>query len=506
MADSGPTIGRGGRQPAQFGPSINTTAVQLAQAKTSDTEELRQALVQEQRKVQTLTRDLQASRQELDSVLMLLQQARGQWTSIAEAAENETGKLQKSLQEERTRGQRLEQELAQARRDLELQATLASRAGNDSIEPKQAAERQVQKVTQEERDRTSRLEQDLAVARHELETQAARAAKLTADETTAKEASEHAVTELQTTLQQERGRARRLEDDLATARSEFERRSMEVAKASEEAAQSKRTAENGVAKLKSSLKEQHERADGLAQELSQARAKLFAYEAQAAANNEARVQQSSDDGTKELRELLRQERARSSRLEQELVTARRNLETRAAAGTSNDEAAGTPTRHAWTRLLGWSRQQVQPPQQELAAKPDKAKAPAPGLSIATAEALDRISPIETPTTSSRRPAAGIGDGRIEHEQAAELVRLITRASGLLGQGDIGAARAVLERAAELGSAQASFALAETYDPNILVKWGAYGTRSDAIRARELYARAEAGGIKEAKERFDALRQ
>jgi hypothetical protein len=323
---------------------------------------------------------------------------------------------------------------------------------------------------------------------------------VTAEETSAKQAAERALAELQTSFQQERGRAKRLEDDLATLRSELESRSMEVAKANEEAAQIRRTAENGVAKLRSSLKEEHERADALAQEFSLVRAKLFAYEAQAAANDQAaRVQQSAGDGPKELQELLQKERARSSRLEQQLVTARRNLETRAAAGTSNVEAVGTPTtRDAWSRLLDSTPQQFQPPLQELASKPNKAKVPSSSLSVVTAEALDRISPIEAQT--SGRPAAGIGDVRLEHEQ----VRLIARASGLLGQGDIGAARAVLERAAELGSAQASFALAETYDPNILVKWGAYGTRSDAIRARELYARAEAGGIKEAKARFDAL--
>ena len=37
---------------------------------------------------------------------------------------------------------------------------------------------------------------------------------------------------------------------------------------------------------------------------------------------------------------------------------------------------------------------------------------------------------------------------------------MARASALLAQGNIGAARIVLERAAETGSAEASFALAE----------------------------------------------
>jgi hypothetical protein len=58
----------------------------------------------------------------------------------------------------------------------------------------------------------------------------------------------------------------------------------------------------------------------------------------------------------------------------------------------------------------------------------------------------------------------------------------------------------------MGSAEASFALAETYDPRILSSWGTYGTRGDLSKARELYAKALAGGIQQAKDRFDALRQ
>jgi TPR repeat protein len=101
-------------------------------------------------------------------------------------------------------------------------------------------------------------------------------------------------------------------------------------------------------------------------------------------------------------------------------------------------------------------------------------------------------------------AAGRHDLQPASEEAAEMARLVARASVLLGQGDIGAARNVLERAAEMGSAQASFTLAETYDPQILPRWGTYGTRADAIKARDLYAKAAALGIKEAKERVEAL--
>ena len=88
----------------------------------------------------------------------------------------------------------------------------------------------------------------------------------------------------------------------------------------------------------------------------------------------------------------------------------------------------------------------------------------------------------------------------------EAAKLIARARALLSQGNIGAARIVLERAAESGSAQASFMLAETYDPAILSAWGTYGTRGEAAKAREHYAKAHAGGIQEAKDRLDAMRQ
>ena len=57
-----------------------------------------------------------------------------------------------------------------------------------------------------------------------------------------------------------------------------------------------------------------------------------------------------------------------------------------------------------------------------------------------------------------------------------------------------------------GSALASFTLAKTYDHIILSKWGTYGTRGDAAKARELYAKAHAGGIHEAKDRSEALDQ
>jgi hypothetical protein len=101
-------------------------------------------------------------------------------------------------------------------------------------------------------------------------------------------------------------------------------------------------------------------------------------------------------------------------------------------------------------------------------------------------------------SSSGRPAA------VETNSRSEGARLLARANALLGQGNIGGARLVLERASETGSAEATFRLAETYDPLVLSTWKTYGTRGDVTKALELYAKAHAGGIQEAKDRSNAL--
>ena len=82
--------------------------------------------------------------------------------------------------------------------------------------------------------------------------------------------------------------------------------------------------------------------------------------------------------------------------------------------------------------------------------------------------------------------------------------LLNKARVLLGQGEVGAARAVLEQATEAGGAPALFALAETYDPAVLARWGTVGTLGDVARARELYGLALAAGAPEARARLMAL--
>ncbi len=88
--------------------------------------------------------------------------------------------------------------------------------------------------------------------------------------------------------------------------------------------------------------------------------------------------------------------------------------------------------------------------------------------------------------------------------AAAVKDLLQRGDQLLGRGDVVGARAVYERAAEMGSGPAALALASTYDPNRLWSLGVFGMVGNKERARHWYARADQLGNASAKDRLRSL--
>ena len=109
--------------------------------------------------------------------------------------------------------------------------------------------------------------------------------------------------------------------------------------------------------------------------------------------------------------------------------------------------------------------------------------------------------------SAEAPAAAFGGVRPAQAAPAseDEARTLARAEALIRQGDIKGARLVLERATGAGGAHAWFALAETYDPRMLSSWRTFGIRGEPEKARELYGRAYAAGMIEAKERGETLK-
>ena len=88
---------------------------------------------------------------------------------------------------------------------------------------------------------------------------------------------------------------------------------------------------------------------------------------------------------------------------------------------------------------------------------------------------------------------------------SDMAPMIKRARDHIDRGDIAGARLLLERAAAGSDPSALMALAETYDPSMLAKWGARGLKADAGKARALYQRAAESGIAEARARVLAVR-
>jgi murein DD-endopeptidase MepM/ murein hydrolase activator NlpD len=243
----------------------------------------------------------------------------------------------------------------------------------------------------------------------------------------------------------------------------------------------------------------------------------------------AQLMQAPEHATAE----LRQAQDRTKTLEGELAIARRDLKAEAVLlGKSGDDSAQL-------------KQAAETATAELQQERDKAMALASELSAARRDAdsqaalshkpdndevgriNDRDRGVPPKRTKPRRrsiaahltlePAANsqtvkLGQAASGGEQPAlpeatggfGTAKLVQRANVLLRHGNIGAARVVLGRAAEKGSAQATFRLAETFDPLVLSSWRTHRTRGDATKARELYAKAYAAGIVVAKDRSDAL--
>src|SRR5262249_34619823 len=83
----------------------------------------------------------------------------------------------------------------------------------------------------------------------------------------------------------------------------------------------------------------------------------------------------------------------------------------------------------------------------------------------------------------------------------EIASLLKRGQDMLAAGDIASGRLFLIRAALAGSADASLALAGTFDPAVLANLRAVGVQPDLAKARAWYTRAAEQGSLEAKQRL-----
>ncbi|WP_246670144.1 hypothetical protein [Bradyrhizobium stylosanthis] len=446
--------------------------------------------------------------------------------------------LLQRLAQEHDRAEQLEQALAATRHDVEDRTALADKARDEAAQLKKAADGglvDLRNSLQQERDRTGQLERTLATTQRDLDAQTALAAKASDEVTQLKKAADGGLVDLRNSLQQERDRTGELERTLAATQRELDAQTALATKASDEISRLTQAAKAGATERTRSIQKEHDRAEALAQDLSIARSKVYAYEAQAAkaAESAAQLKQAQESETASLGQSQQAERDRAERLARDLAKANRDLEVQTERASKASEEvlrlkqAGERDAAELRGMLQRERERAQGLETEIAlARLDNgafvARFPPPAPQPATVGTAVREEPIgarpqqlknepvqeapvrdetfQDPSTGPR----GAAEVRANPDEAAQVARLIARASLLLEQGDIGAARVVLEHVARMGNAQAIFVLAETYDPRVLPSFGTYGTHGDATKARDLYTRAEAGGVKEATARIEAL--
>jgi hypothetical protein len=136
-----------------------------------------------------------------------------------------------------------------------------------------------------------------------------------------------------------------------------------------------------------------------------------------------------------------------------------------------------------------------PPQAGVTAVPNGSAAE-PLASVAS-------TPAAVSTTSSSPPARADDRPPVQLD-AAEIEMLLKRGKDFLASGDIAAARLLLRRAADAGSAEAALTLGTTFDPVMIQRLGAIGTTPDLAKARKWYQRAAELGSGTASQRLAGL--
>ena len=90
------------------------------------------------------------------------------------------------------------------------------------------------------------------------------------------------------------------------------------------------------------------------------------------------------------------------------------------------------------------------------------------------------------------------------DRGEEIAVLLKRGKDLIANGDLAAARLVLQRAAMRTDAEAALALGATYDPYVLRALKVYGFKADPDMARVWYEKASELGSAAAPRRLEML--
>jgi hypothetical protein len=170
-------------------------------------------------------------------------------------------------------------------------------------------------------------------------------------------------------------------------------------------------------------------------------------------------------------------------------------------GEEGDALVGSEVHLAWTPAM-------------LSAPPARPQQPLSTASLPTVNAPVPVAPT-TVAPMGAAPLAGVppaaspqaaapSQPTVRNLEPREIASFLSRAQDLISSGDLQSARLLLRRAAEAQNARAAFALAETYDPIVLKRFGASAPAADVTSARSWYEKAREWGAPDAQRQLDAL--
>jgi hypothetical protein len=105
---------------------------------------------------------------------------------------------------------------------------------------------------------------------------------------------------------------------------------------------------------------------------------------------------------------------------------------------------------------------------------------------------------------SRDQGSAVSESATRMAEARRVEEVLAQATRRVSEGDVTGARTILEAAEGGAQGPVTFALAETFDPNVLAAWGSRGVASDVERAKALYRKALDLGVARAHMRLEAL--
>jgi hypothetical protein len=124
--------------------------------------------------------------------------------------------------------------------------------------------------------------------------------------------------------------------------------------------------------------------------------------------------------------------------------------------------------------------------------------------VVTSVPMSVTAPSAAETSAMPAPAQQTNDRRPLRLDSEEIAILVKRGNDFLANGDFAAARLLLRRAAEAGSAEGAFTLGTTFDPVVLQRLGAIGATPDLAEARQWYQRAAELGSSAASQQLAGL--